>query len=497
MKRPLITCLILCILVVMGIFMLRSTPVSAAGGLYDLTAHKSAVQRLADEPVGDCTQCHLQHASKDGQYINGTGEHLLFTANDNGLCFTSSGVGPCHASQTRSYFGMNTYGVSGHGSDSSSFNGKQVKLCLQCHNPHGDGDGNGLFPNLNNLLEENICMECHDGIGPSGAANIGIRTGRPYAHDAGDFSRAHDAWDEWQNADSGLSIFEGTVRHVECADCHNVHYLKPGLHNEGASEIGDVLLGSWGVMPNYSGLGPPSSYSVVRFDSANYLEYHLCLKCHSDWAWDNNPPPFTTDSTQQTNQAEEFNPANAAYHNVTGQLNAPAHDVVYGATTAPAYIGGWGPNSEMTCTDCHSSGGGAAGPHGSNENYMLKKRFKAVAGASDNTGTTGTQSDLCFECHDWNTYSMNGTGTDTNFSRSMGGMGGGNLHTKTEHGEKGCSMCHAAVVHGFQRKHFIVYETDGPPYYKGPTGKGLEAWQHNEQNGYRKSDCTVSCHTGR
>ena len=116
---------------------------------------------------------------------------------------------------------------------------------------------------------------------------------------------------------------------------------------------------------------------------------------------------------------------------------------------------------------------------------MLKKRFKAVSGALDNTGQEGTQGDLCFECHDWNTYSKNASGDNTNFYTSAGGSGGRNLHAKPGHSAKsGCFTCHAAVIHGFKRKHFITYEVDGTPYYKGPIGEGLQAWSHNNNRDY-------------
>ena len=255
-----------------------------------------------------------------------------------------------------------------------------------------------------------------------------------------------------------------------------------------------MLLGAWGVRPIY-GSTPwvtASSCEVVRFtDTTNYFEYHLCLKCHSDWAW-GSLPPTTADFSTETNQAIEFNPNNPAYHNVTGQPDAPAHDIVFGTSGPPAYINGWGPDLEMTCTDCHSSDGvGPSGPHGSIYSYMLKKRFKAEAGALDNTGQPGTKGDLCFECHDPNTYLENATRLDTNFAKNNGDE---NLRKEHSDEEVGCFMCHAAVIHGFRRIHFIVYEADGPPCYKGPTGEGLTAWVHNEERNYKGGDCTAACH---
>ena len=389
----------------------------------------------------------------------------------------------------------------------STFNGEPVGWCLQCHTPHGKSDAGELIPNLNKLLEDDVCWQCHDASGPPEAVNIKAQNDKTYSHNVTFYSMKHDDWDEWMwPDDTPNEMLSGDNRHVECEDCHNDHYSKSGLHTIGNSEIPEVLLGAWGIRPTY-GSTPwvtAISYEKVRFtDTTNYLEYYLCLKCHSDWAW-GLFPPTTYDGTVQTNHAIEFNPNNPAYHNVAGEpaVNVPTDDVVYGTSIAPAYKGVWGPNSEMICTDCHSNdetASFATGPHGSNYNYMLKKRFKAVAGASDNTGQDGTSGDLCFECHEWSTYSKNATGTNTNFCRSEGGSGGGsrNLHAKPGHSDKaGCFACHAAVIHGFKRKHFITYEIDGPPYYKGPVGEGIQAWAPNEQRNYSKNNCRANCHPG-
>ncbi|MFC1713260.1 cytochrome c3 family protein [Candidatus Poribacteria bacterium] len=499
-KFYIVISIVFAVMVSLGVLVFRSTPAGATGGLYASTAHGgrdgigSGVYRDGvDEPAGDCAHCHSGHSGID---------YLLFTANDdNGLCFT------CHSDERHTYYGQAIYNSSTHGSTGVIFNGKYVKQCSQCHTAHGEGDAGGLFPNLNKKLEDNVCWECHGEVGTApDAVNIETQNDKPYAHNVKDFSRKHDDWEEWEetshtpNPRLSDTIY-GDNRHVECEDCHNDHYSKSGLHDQGKSEIPEVLLGAWGIKPTYD-LNPwvtAISYEKVRFtNTIDHLEYYLCLKCHSDWAWGDDPPT-TTDFTVQTNHAIEFNPNNPSYHNVAGYPagDVPTHDVVYGSGSL-AYINDWGPNSEMICTDCHSndsSGSLATGPHGSIYNYMLKKRFKAVAGGLDNTGQEGTQDDLCFECHDWNTYSRNGTGTNTNFAKAQGAQR--NLHAKIGHSAKaGCFTCHAAVIHGFKRKHFITYEVDGPPYYKGPAGEGLEAWEHNATRSYSKNDCRASCHTG-
>jgi predicted CXXCH cytochrome family protein len=464
--------------------------VIADGGYFAQTSHgnpTTGIQRDAALPRGDCAQCHVGHGQNPLDFG-------LWTANDNDVCFT------CHADSLRSYLGQTIYNTSGHAVSSSSFDGRPVGRCVQCHNPHGAGDSGGMYDHLTARLEEQACFFCHGtGLRPPTALDIQTQMNKPYAHKAGDFQRKHD-----DNAES-ISVavdpnprLSGSNRHVECADCHNTHYARTNPRPAASSNIGEMLLGSWGVRPTYSGSPwtAPTTYAVERFqDTATKYEYYLCFKCHSNWAW-GTTPPYTTDGTLETNTAIEFNPANPAYHNVTGQAASavPSHDLVEGTANAPAYLSPWGPNSAMACSDCHAgdpSTGSVRGSHGSTYNYLLKKRFKAQAGASDNTGMSGTQSDLCFGCHDWNTYGPGASGTQTNYRK-----GTGNLHRKSEHA-RGCFQCHSAVPHGYQRKHMIVYVTDGPPYFAAGT-RGILSWTHAAGGAYQKSNCTTTsgCHGG-
>lgn len=340
---------------------------------------------------------------------------------------------------------------------------------------------------------------------PQGALDIHTPTNRRYSHQVASFLRRHDGASESGSVafspNPGLS---GANRHVECADCHNVHYARRSPRPAASSNIGEMLLGSWGIRPVFppSAWSGPTSYIVERFrDTANQMEYHLCLKCHSSWAY-GSAPPYTADGMPQTDQGREFNPANPAYHNVSGQPASavPSEDVVGSGGSAPGYVSPWGPNSAMACTDCHASdpaSGGTRGPHGSNHAFLLKKRFKAQAGAADNTGRGGTQADLCFDCHDYTAYGEGGSGSLTNFRK-----GNDNLHRKSDHARAGCFYCHSAAPHGFKRKHMIVYVSDGPPYYQADATNyaaekgGIEPYAHPDSGSYTVDNCRAGCHNG-
>ncbi|MHB9035823.1 MAG: cytochrome c3 family protein [Armatimonadota bacterium] len=470
--------------------------VIADGGFYTQSKHgnpTTGIQRDTALPRGNCAQCHTSHAQNSQDFG-------LWMASDNTLCFT------CHSSTLGSYFGQTTFSASGHAASIAGFNNRPVGRCVQCHNPHGAGNTGGAFANLTARQEEQVCFTCHGtGFRPQGAADIQTQVSKRYSHLVANFQRLHD--DAAEIGSVGISpnpTLSGSSRHVECSDCHNTHYARTAPRSARSSNIGEMLLGSWGVRPIFSGAAwmQPTSYVVERFQSTTTeYESYLCFKCHSNWAW-GNTAPYTADGMLQTNSAMEFSPNNPAYHNVIGQpaASVPTDDVVYGSANPPAYINQWGPNSAMACSDCHASdpsSGTVRGSHGSNFSFMLKKRFKAQAGATDNTGRSGTSADLCFDCHDWNTYGQGGNGSATNFRKESD-----NLHRMSDHAEAGCFQCHSAVPHGFKRKHMIVYVTDGSPYYQSDPVNysmkkgGILAYSPSNNGMYQENNCKAACHDG-
>ena len=335
-----------------------------------------------------------------------------------------------------------------------------------------------------------------------------------------------------------------TNRHAECTDCHNPHrvvkfrsFIGNGGSLVGAPDaagththtdttgythtnlLSGVLRGAWGVEPVYGSTSfpsLPSSYTVKRGDPGNSVdtsvsapyatrEYQICLKCHSDYGYNDNPstyptgtrPPLgrlggtpigTNNLTQYTNQAIEFqappshqgdgtaaNPG--AGSNFLTNNHRSWHPVIgptgRNAPSAGAFRGPWGNaigTQTMYCSDCHGANtadttvipsGRPWGPHGSENNFLLKGLWNTNVGA-DNRGDSGPNANgLCFKCHNPDTYAnRNGSGT-TGFR----GGGKGNLHAfhTDKIGKIRCNWCHVAVPHGWKNKALLVNLNDVGP----------------------------------
>jgi hypothetical protein len=284
--------------------------------------------------------------------------------------------------------------------------------------------------------------------------------------------------------------------------------------------ISGVLRGTWGVEPQYTSPSfqdKPSGYTVKRGDPGQsastavgeaYVtrEYQICLKCHSDYGYaDNNVYPLgnrpalgrpggtlstTNNLTVYTNQAKEFQ-APTGHEGSDGQPGSGAGSNYVGSGTnfnhrswhpvmkptgrtvasATAFRSPWSNargTQTMYCSDCHGANtpgtsvvppaGTPWGPHGSDNNFLLKGLWDSNVGA-DNDGDNGPNANgLCFKCHNPSTYAnRNGTGT-TGF---VGG-GKGNLHAfHTDRLNRiRCSWCHVAVPHGWKNKALLVNLND-------------------------------------
>ena len=448
-----------------------------------------------------CIECH----NKDGWESDN--KHRESLAEWDGL-----GDNPWHID------GQNVAGdqVAGGSTSTPKANG-----CESCHQPHGNPNGNERLLKADG--ESEICMTCHNGnVSDNADPTYNMQTyfDRTYTHMSLNASYDgkhspmrdpvnHNVRETSYDSEAGGTSTLDDFRHAECQDCHNPHYAKKGVspnpdadidvgwNNQGSNggttmEISPVLQGSWGVAPVWpSSWADVVSYSDVEGVDFKY-QYELCLKCHSYYAFGDDPPvePHNVYATDYgapydvlTDQAKEFNPNNASYHPVAavGKNTFTMVDGTTGcAATAwacdysAALLDNLTPDSTMGCSDCHSAPesttpaaptvekDGPKGPHGSAVWPILFADYDAT------TGQSGTESHICFECHDSNVYGFPASANDwykTGFSDHAAGT---NLHAKhVQLSDMPCMACHSGVPHGSENRALLIFgmgTPDLPPY---------------------------------
>lgn len=422
--------------------------------------------------------------------------------------------------------------------------------CLNCHDAHTVHGARRLLREGTDSLAspksggeaagEETCYQCHSPIPiisnvgsevPDILSEFQLPIRMPITTlDQQSITEVHDVTDaDLSESQVNLGKTNQSNRHAECSDCHNPHrvmrnelfnglggslsgthpHTSATLHNNLAS---GVLRGTWGVEPNYGNedfLSLPLSYDIKSGDgglgaptgvSNGHLtrEYQVCLKCHSDFGYDDNGNyPFgmrpdlndsgggtlsgTNNMEQYTNQAMEFQAPIAdtgepggnhrSWHPVIGETgrSAASRNMSADALLAP-WDNAVGVQT-MYCADCHGGdtvadsvipgGNRPWGPHGSENDFLLKGNWNAATGNnSDRTGSaTDPNNGLCFKCHDWQTY-VDRDGNNNN--SGFGGSKDSNLHAF--HADRiermRCSWCHTAVPHGWKNKGLLVNLND-------------------------------------
>jgi predicted CXXCH cytochrome family protein len=229
--------------------------------------------------------------------------------------------------------------------------------CMGCHRTHTAPSGPYL------LVADKItatCLTCHDGSFAE-AADIMFDLGLLSVHET----------------NSPVDPPDPIPGHVNCADCHEPHTMRPG-----AGRAPDVP-------PNFGRIsGINSSGAPVEAASS---ECEVCYKCHADvnalsaeWV-----PRVLT----QINTRLEFDPTSVSFHPV----EAPGRNLDVPSLRPP-----WTTASLMQCSDCHGSnlsekagGTGPNGPHGSNVRPLLLAGYDTA----DYTPESEDAYALCYRCH--------------------------------------------------------------------------------------------------
>jgi hypothetical protein len=166
----------------------------------------------------------------------------------------------------------------------------------------------------------------------------------------------------------------------------------------------------------------------------------------------------------------------------------------------------------MYCSDCHGSDtdpatavpsggedGNPWGPHGSDNNFILKGDWSESTGYVQQGVSGTTQDDLCFKCHSWDDYAnpANAAPRQSGFRNSGPAPGcpyvtvntsALNLHTTHANiafnapGGGGfgstfvCSNCHVAVPHGWKNKALLANLNDVGPEVGLPAGTQINRY---------------------
>jgi len=337
--------------------------------------------------------------------------------------------------------------------------------------------------------------------------------------------------------DTSVPATEGTHNHTAAQVANNPEGVHTNIASGvlrgifGVEPIyGDTKFGSEPV-DFQTKRGDPGTNTATDVDEPYVTrEYQVCLKCHSNYAYNQPPnlgsftggtPPGTNNVNQYTNQGMEYQ--SPIDHTGEGTSGSPSgsfqgvdgggntvdyvtdnhrawHPVLRPTGRTPAVRGADANNwlepfnlgvgiQTMYCTDCHGSAtapgsaipnggeqGSPWGPHGSNNDFLLKGPWSdqthgdvlfGFGGASP-----GTTDALCFKCHDYNSYGKAVFGAFrpggiSGFRRATNvfgcaGFQGENLHSGHLQVVQNfrCTYCHISVPHGWKNKNFLVNLND-------------------------------------
>jgi mono/diheme cytochrome c family protein len=447
------------------------TDLSAAGGGSNVVfTARTGTGSFADGPPyaeNVCDTCHTMtnhHQSdgtapggqshNDGQDCAGCHPHIDAFLPTGGDCTQ------CHNQTQPAGAGDYRRQVVGTGGDIGNASGKashhangtiDAATCEVCHDQSNhqnntepgvllnDPDGGASIVYAGNASElTSFCINCHD----SDAANGNLL---PFS-DSGDNTTPPDVAAEWD-----LTYGHRTAG-VACMQCHG--------DSGGAGGATDPAINGHGS----------DTIKILRYAHDPNNQLGFCKNCHGG------------SGTWGKDVSLEFDPSNSGRH--------PVGSSIADTLNSNQLTNGWSPGDIMSCSDCHDTAGGAAGPHGSSVKWMLAGTNQAwpYRSSLDNGGTSGTFATLaqpgndlfCRNCH-----------PDTKATRAN------KVHEKGDHKNVPCVGCHIRVPHGGGVSRLInaVINSSNLPDRLWPNGSGggtlyvNKFEKANDPTRYSKDNC--------
>ena len=266
-----------------ALFFILMMYAAAAGAQTSSSPHLDTVYGVsrinpASAATGSCKQCHDMHALETGE---SPFPKALFTENTNMLCFTATGIGPCHKERPTNYpaaedsripegfadagyFEYNSGGIKVHGVENRSrwpgaiiygnpgiaggfhyfsphrsdpdmpiSDSSGEGSCFNCHNPHGSENlfdmltatyrGIGGFDEPGAPGRYALCFGCHSTAGPAGMEQPNRLIEDYYNSSINSDGRAgHQIRMDNDIALSWPSHIRAGDK-LPCYDCHNPH----------------------------------------------------------------------------------------------------------------------------------------------------------------------------------------------------------------------------------------------------------------------------------
>ena len=378
--------------------------------------------------------------------------------------------------------------------------------CASCHRGH-TAQGFGL---RRSASEEQICFDCHQAGNPlitdvqtafTSKSNTATRF---FSHGVSSTSNIHLA------SESAGASFGLTNRHIECEDCHSPHTTArtDPSGSLSAPAIQQEMFGVSGVDAVWTA---SNQAGTLTFMPAAEREYQNCFKCHSSYTTQPTYRPdgyragtgyipnglFKLDNStgsqvpDSRDLAREFNSYQVSFHPVAALGRNRS-------IPSGSFVSGWSVDSMVYCSDCHQNAvapTNGKGPHGSPLLHLLDG---SLAGSAEYITSTDPalscapggcpsihdSGELCFKCHQFNTYSSGSNSPATTNFRN----GTENLHAFHAFGS--CYTCHDS--HGSEQDRLINFDTSIVTLGVGSTSQN--SWQYDYATS--TGTCFVACHDG-